>query len=534
MSKIFNVPIVSSLIICSILFLSSCEEDPSLPKVITSLSEFAKTTATFVGNVTDDGGAGITARGVCWSETGNPTTLNDKTSDGSGTGSFTSILTALTDGTTYYVRAYATNSVGTSYGNEITFTTNPATKATLSTNPISSILSVSAVSGGNISDDGGSEITARGICWSTSTLPDINDNKTTDGTGAESFTSHITGIEPDYRYYVRAYATNSAGTAYGNELDFLTKQIRPTIQTSEVTDITSYSATCGGFSIDPADTPISAKGIRYGTNQSGIYDSRSSFSIEEGSGDSDFTSTMTGLIMDTVYYVTAYATNASGTAYGEIKSFRTDSIPAPINFSQDVNYGSVTDFDGNSYKTITIGTQTWMAENLKTTHYNDGSEIPLVVEEAEWSFSGTHGYCWYKNDEANYKDVYGALYKMFAVSTDKLCPAGWHVPTDEEWTVLADYLGGSDVAGGKMKETGYTHWIGTNEGATNESGFTALPGGLRSSDGTFGLLGSSGYYWAIGPYTYNIGVRLVANKTRSSLTTFNFKDDGVSVRCVED
>jgi uncharacterized protein (TIGR02145 family) len=265
-----------------------------------------------------------------------------------------------------------------------------------------------------------------------------------------------------------------------------------------------------------------------------IYSPSQALSIEAGPGDADFTSTMTGLIMDTVYYVVAYATNGSGTSYGEVKSFRTGDVPAPVNFNQEVTYGSVSDIDGNSYKTVTIGTQTWMAENLKTTHYNDGTEITLVVDDTDWAYSGTEGYCWYKNDEAAYKDVYGALYKIFAVKTDKLCPAGWHVPTDAEWSTLMDYLGGANVAGGKMKESGNTHWNGTNAGATNLSGFTALPGGWRQSNGPFYKLGSTGYFWSDGIYPYNTGVTLKATDPICYSSSFSFKDDGVSVRCVKD
>ena len=140
----------------------------------------------------------------------------------------------------------------------------------------------------------------------------------------------------------------------------------------------------------------------------------------------------------------------------------------------------VTDIDGNVYQTVTIGTQVWMVENLKTTRYIDGTAIPLDTNSSTWGGLTTPGYCWY-NDSAIYGNTYGALYNWYAVNTGKLAPAGWHVPTDSEWTVLTTYLGGETVAGGKLKDTGTTYWQSPNTGATNASGFLALPGGFRSN-----------------------------------------------------
>jgi uncharacterized protein (TIGR02145 family) len=156
---------------------------------------------------------------------------------------------------------------------------------------------------------------------------------------------------------------------------------------------------------------------------------------------------------------------------------------------------TVKDIDGNVYKTVTIGKQVWMMENLKTTKYNDGKTIPLVTDNTAWTDLTASEYCWYNNDIAN-KKVYGALYNWYTVNTNKLCPRGWHVPTDAEWTTLTTYLGGEGVAGGKLKETGTTHWKRPNTMATNSSGFTALSGGGRYEDGKFYDLGSKGYWWS--------------------------------------
>jgi uncharacterized protein (TIGR02145 family) len=156
---------------------------------------------------------------------------------------------------------------------------------------------------------------------------------------------------------------------------------------------------------------------------------------------------------------------------------------------------TVKDINGNVYKTVTIGKQVWMAENLKTTKYNDGTTIPLITENTAWESLTTPAYCWNKNDATN-KNRYGALYNWYTVNSKKLCPRGWHVPTDAEWTKLTTYLGGESVAGGKLKETGTTHWLRPNTGATNETGFTALSSGGRYEDGRFYDLDSKGYWWS--------------------------------------
>jgi uncharacterized protein (TIGR02145 family) len=166
---------------------------------------------------------------------------------------------------------------------------------------------------------------------------------------------------------------------------------------------------------------------------------------------------------------------------------------------EENNSTTVTDIDGNVYHTVKIGAQTWMVENLKTTHYNDGTAIPLVTGNTAWGSLTTPGYCWYNNDIAN-KTPYGALYNWYAVNTGKLCPTGWHVATDAEWTQLTDYLGGENVAGGKMKEAGLSHWQSPNTGATNSSGFTALPGGYRDDDGSFYGLTYYAYFWSSSQY----------------------------------
>jgi hypothetical protein len=212
-----------ALIGVAILF-NSCEKEVERTVSVlstTEITEITQTTAITGGNITSDGGATVTARGVCWSTNKNPTINDSKTEDGSDAGNFSSNISGLEPNTTYYVRSYAINSEGTGYGNAISFTTLEAVNLpTLTTADVTEIIKNTAICGGDITDEGGATVTARGVCWSTNENPTISDSKTQDGSGAGSFTSNIADFEPNTTYYVRAYATNSAGTGYGQQLSF--------------------------------------------------------------------------------------------------------------------------------------------------------------------------------------------------------------------------------------------------------------------------------------------------------------------------
>lgn len=198
------------------------------------------------------------------------------------------------------------------------------------------------------------------------------------------------------------------------------------------------------------------------------------------------------------------------------------------------NNGQVSDIDGNTYRTVTIGTQEWMAENLKTTSYNDGSPIPLVTDSIAWINLNTPGYCWYRNDAAN-KNTYGALYNWFTINTGKLAPTGWHVASDAEWAMLTDYLGGQDAAGGMLKESGTAHWMSPNDGADNRSGFSALPGGYRNNIARFGYIGNDGAWWSatqnIVTHAWQRHLFFYSGKAYRYSTE---KTSGFSIRCVKD
>ena len=437
---------ISGLILFSILLLlndSSCIKNPDLPSVITAeITNITQTTASSGGTVTDDGGAEVTDSGVCWSTTGNPTISDGKISCCAGTGSFISRLTKLSPDTRYYARAYATSNIGTGYGNQVSFITDNVSLVGVLSTSVSEIGLTSASSGGFIFNDGGGPITEKGVCWSISQDPTVFDSKAS-GEFTEyphnefyqKYTSRLTGLIPGTRYYVRAYVTNSAGTSYGYQVNFTTLSMIPPV------------------------------------------------------------------------------------------------------FKPDMTYGTVTDIDGNIYRTIQIGNRTWMAENLKTTRFNDGSPIPVIIVDDDWKNQTVPAMCWYENDPAIYKDLFGGYYNIYAVKTENLCPAGWHVPGKEEWSPMISFLGGSGIAGGKSKEPGFTHWLSPNRGATNESGFTGLPGGYRPDK--FVQIGetanwwstSSSYYWP----DYNVDSYVLDYRNTIFFLDFStYYTDGLNIRCLMD
>ena len=398
-----------------------------------------------------------------------------------------------------------------------------ATIPELTTMAISDVGLTSAVSGGTIVTDGGEDITAKGVCWSTSTNPTVADTKTSDGTGSANFTSNIVGLSEGTTYYVRAYATNEVGTAYGNELTFTTNEVTGAVlTTTEVSALTSTSAVVGGNITDDGGGNITARGVYWGTSPNPTVNKTTN-----GTGTGDFTSNLTGLSDGTVYYYRAYATNSSGTTYGQEFSFITP----------------VTDIEGNVYETVKIGDQVWMAENLKTTKFNDNSEIPNVTENTIWMALTSSAYCWINNDEATYKSLYGALYNWHAVESGILCPTGWHVPTDAEFSALEIALGMSQA------DASGTEWRGTDQGiklknetgwsegenGSNTSGFSALPSGYRSyatgiSEG-FGILG---YWWSSTSQDDALAVyrRLDGNNDKV-FRWATYKQAGKSVRCIK-
>ena len=419
-----------------------------LPTVVTTAaSDITQTTAICGGNVVSDGGASVTARGVCWSTSQNPTIASSHTTDGTGTGSFTSYLTGLTAGVTYYVRTYATNSVGIVYGNEVSFTTTTtaAQLPTVVTTSASDITQTTATCGGNVVSDGGASVTARGVCWSTSQNPTIASSHTTDGSGPGSFTSYLTGLTASTTYYVRAYATNSVGIAYGNEVSFTTTTTAaqlPTVVTTSASNITQTTATCGGNVVSDGGASVTARGVCWSTSQNPTIAGNHT---TDGSGIGSFTSSLTGLTSGTTYYVRAYATNSVGTVYGDEVYFTTTQSTPAVDGQPCSGTPTVTDYDGNVYNTVKIGNQCWMKENMKTTHYADGTEI-LAGGNAE---SFTTAYHYTPNGTTDYGRLYNWAAVMYGDTSSAsnpsnvrgICPIGWHVPSNAEWSQLTQYVG---------------------------------------------------------------------------------------------
>ncbi|WP_139125846.1 fibrobacter succinogenes major paralogous domain-containing protein, partial [Arcticibacter eurypsychrophilus] len=299
--------------------------------ITTNPSSITGTSAISGGMISNTGQAQITSRGICWStETEPTTTLSTKTTQavtGAGTGSFSSNITGLTPGVKYYVRAYAINSHGTAYGDEYVFTTLDLPG--LTTTVPSSLMDNTAIGGGNIFNDGGSSITYRGVCWSKEENPLIGDSHTNNGTGSGPFTSNITGLESNTVYHIRAYATNSTGTAYGADLTFSIATELPTVITSDITAITNISAIAGGNITGNGGASITSRGIRLSTLPDPAADLNARI-VNKGSGDGSFTSNLTGLLGNTVYYIQAFAVNSYGTGYGSVKQFTTLQATAPV------------------------------------------------------------------------------------------------------------------------------------------------------------------------------------------------------------
>jgi uncharacterized protein (TIGR02145 family) len=298
----------------------------------------------------------------------------------------------------------------------------------------------------------------------------------------------------------------------------------PQLITDSVTAITATSATCGGNVTDNGGSPVTARGVCWNTSPNPTI--VNSFTTD-GSGTGAFVSNLAGLIANTLYYVRAYATNSVGTAYGNEVSFTTHTAASLY---------PVMDIDGNGYDTIHISTQIWLKQNLKTTHYRNGDPIPNVTDGTTWMYLTTGAYCNYNND-ANNSTTYGRLYNWYAVGDSRnIAPTGWHIATDAEWTTLTDYLGGASVAGGKLKEAGYTHWLSPNIGATNETGFTALPGGYRhQGNGEFYGISDCSYWWSStegnADGAWGRGVNCYNSNVYRGI---NGKEYGYSVRCVRD
>jgi uncharacterized protein (TIGR02145 family) len=405
----------------------------------------------------------------------------------------------------------------------------------LTTTIVTEITQTGAFSGGTVNSDGGADVTARGICWDTIANPSISGLKTTNGAGIGSFTSNMTNLIPNTKYYVKAYATNSVGTAYGNEISFTTNLlVIASLTTIKVASITSSTAVSGGSITSDGGGTIINRGVCWSTSENPTISTTNTTS--DGTGTGNYSSSLTNLLPDTTYYVKAYATNEIGTSYGNQLSFKT--FPAKGSF--------IDSRDGNEYGWIEIGEQIWMSENLAYLPYVTLYNLYSPIDYCYY----VYGYYGMNTEEAaatDYYKTYGAIYNWPAAMDDAassnnnpsgvqgVCPTGWHLPSLSEWKELIDYLGGEDIAGGKMKETGTLHWAAPNTESTNSSGFTALPGGYYVP-GNFHDVKGYGGWWSseeVNSDTTKANTYRTLDGYRTIKINVWLKYNGSYVRCVK-
>ncbi|MHC1703314.1 MAG: fibrobacter succinogenes major paralogous domain-containing protein [Tenuifilaceae bacterium] len=371
--------------------------------------------------------------------------------------------------------------------------------------------------------DLGEGMTDHGVYYSTS--PNAKSGtKLSQGTptGIGEFTVLMNNLAINTKYYVCVYGARGNTLVYGEETNFTTDN-QPTVTLNSVNNITATSAYCVSNITSDGGEVITECGICCSTSQNPTIDD--AIKINNNSVIGSFISEIFILVPDTKYYVRAYAINNVGTNYSNEIIFTTTK--------------TISDIDGNIYNVIQIGAQVWMAENLKSTRFTDGTAIPYTTNNAAWVNENSSTYCWYNNEIQN-KENYGALYnKITIIDSHHLCPKGWHIPTEIEWKQLENFLGGSSIAGGKLKAK--TIWKYPNTGATNESGFSAFPGGSRSAvDGSFVGLYAIGEWWSsprIGDaHSYSFSLYYYDSYSQYYYT--NFFDGSVSVgrsvRCVRD
>ena len=352
-----------------------------VPTVTTSsVMNISYTSATVGGIVTDDGGATVTERGVVYSTIPNPTTSNIKVGSGSDRERFSCNLKDLQEGTTYYVRAYAVNEKGTSYGEEKSFTTKAITVPIVTTSSPTNISYTSAIVGGTITDDGGATVTERGIVYSTTLNPTTSNSKVVSDDDRERFSCNLTDLQDGTTYYVRAYAINEKGTAYGEEKSFVTVEVVvPTVTTSSVMNISYTSATVGGEILDDGGATVTERGIVYSTT---LNPTTSNSKVVSDDDRERFSCNLTDLQGGTTYYVRAYAVNQKGTAYGEEKSFTTKVIPVPkvttssatnISYTSATVGGTVTDDGGATVTERGVVYSTTLNPTTSNTKVSSGS-----------------------------------------------------------------------------------------------------------------------------------------------------------------
>jgi uncharacterized protein (TIGR02145 family) len=532
---------VAIIIFIAALFNSCKKEAEKVMKVkIDSIGNVSETSAIARGTVLDVGN-GIDQHGHCWSTSTDPTyeSNDNKTEKGtiSNPGSFTSQMIGLQPETKYYVKAYVKKGSETRYSDvELSFTTESkhVMAPVVTTGTAGDITATSATIEGNITDlgIGATSVSNHGHCWSSATsTPTIDSpNKTSLGetTSTGMFNSTLVGLSPSTTYYVRAYATNVAGTAYSSSTNFATLPdiSVPTVTTTQVSEISYYDATCGGNVTSDGGSPVTARGVCWNTapNPTLI---NSCTEDEDGTG--IYTSYITDLAINTTYYVRAYATNSVGTGYGDQRTFKTLGGP-----NEDWEPGDnwIDDRDGKVYATVLIGTQVWMRENLNVGVQITGANYPVMDTIIE-------KYCY--NDNPANCDEYGGLYIWhemmnydYIESVRGICPVGWHLPSDVEWMEMESFLGIDeselDSIGLRGTEEAYLLLDG------GDAGFDALMAGYReNTTDEFYYEGVYAYFWTTTEYFewYPI-YRLLHLNSGKIGRGWDYTYQAASVRCVKD
>ena len=389
---------------------------------------------------------------------------------------------------------------------------------------------------GNITSEGFYSVTKRGFCYGTSENPTVDGNFTSDGTGEGAFSHAVITLQANTTYYVRAYVTNSIGTTYGNQLSFTTKNI-PTVTTAEISDITYTSATCGGEIVADEGITVSARGVCWEISPNPTI---SNAHTNDGNGMGVFTSSLTGLNHNTTYYIRAYITTNEGTFYGNELSFTTilipDGQPCP-------GTPTVTDQEGNVYNTVHFGNQCWMKENLRSTKAADGSAIP----KGGSTTSNTEPYYYDYSSHSLPLATRGYLYNWPAAQL--VCPSGWHLPSDAEWTQLTDYVSSqseytcsgnsNNIAKALASTEGWNPStnncvVGNDPNSNNATGFSAVPAGACGGSSFYDAFYYADFWSSTLSFSYYAYYReLSYNLTYVRRNDYS-KSNGYSVRCLRD
>ncbi len=436
-----------------------------------------------------------------------------------------SLISGLAVGTLYHYRVKAVNSLGSTDGNDLTFTTlgkiptavtQPATNlsidgATLNATVNANDLSTTVTFEYGLTQSYGSTISA----IPGQVMGSVNNN----------VKAILSGLNPATVYHFRIKAENFLGTAYSNDLTFKTLGDVPSVVTNSATPILATSANLRG-SVN-ANKFSAVVMFEYGESTSYGNTVTADQNPVNGDINTNVSAYITGLNSETTYHFRITAINSLGTSYGNDVVFKTPP-------------GIINDIDGNSYTAVALGSQVWMMQNLSATRFNDGTPIQLITDNTQWAGLTTPAYCWYNNDETSCKPAYGALYNWYVVDMTinggkNVCPIGWHPPSITEWQELISFIGGVQLAE-KLMETGTTHWIPPNSDATNETLFTVVPGGLRKIYGEFAEIGTNAYFMSSSLFVLNhSSVRLTKMEgAQVSIYNYSEKPEGESIRCIMD